>query len=479
MSVSNNLRLAFVDLETTGGTATNDRITEVGIIEVDEHGVREWSSLVNPEMPIPPFIQGLTGISDAMVADAPTFAELADEIHARLAGRTFIAHNARFDHGFLKNEFRRTGHDFRPPVLCTVRLSRKLFPGFARHNLDALAERHGLQVTERHRALGDAQLIWQFWQVIQASHDKEAIDAAVAKLISQPSMPSKLDGLQIEALPSTHGVYLFFGEGDLPLYIGKANNLRRRVLQHFSGDHLSSKELKISQQIERIDWVETCGELGALLQEAALIKKMMPAHNHQLRLNEEVCAWRLLSKNGRLQPALATTDDLFFGHDPQLYGLYISKRKATDALKAIADAHQLCHALLGLEKMRAGKACFNSQLKKCLGACAGQESMESHNTRLVAALKSQHVQAWPYDGPIGIKEGKSLHIIDCWAYLGTAVTQQEVNALLQKGQQRFDRDVYFILQKWLPKMHDQIEVLTVPYFSTAQESNSHSMASCA
>jgi DNA polymerase-3 subunit epsilon len=455
-SRSKHSRLAFVDLETTGGTATSDRITEVGIIEVDEDGVREWSSLVNPQMHIPDFIQSLTGISNAMVENAPTFAELADDIQSRLADRIFIAHNARFDHGFLKNEFKRTGHDFRPSVLCTVRLSRKLFPGFTRHNLDSIAERHRLRVTERHRALGDAQLLWQFWNVIHETHAPETIDDAVAKLISRPSLPSRLDALQIESLPATHGVYLFYGENDLPLYIGKANNLRRRVLSHFSGDHASSKELKISQQIERIEWIETAGEIGALLQEAAMVKKLMPTHNHLLRANDEVCSWRLLMKNGKLQPVLATTDDLFFGHDPHLYGLFISKRKAGEALKAIADEHLLCHGLLGLEKLRGGKACFASQLKKCLGACAGKESIDAHNERLIAALQDLHVQPWPFDGAIGIRENDAVHVVDCWAYLGTASSLQQAPRLLEKGQQRFDRDVYQILQKWLPKLGARI-----------------------
>jgi DNA polymerase-3 subunit epsilon len=449
-------RLAFVDLETTGGTATSDRITEVGIIEVDENGVREWSSLVNPQMRIPPFIQTLTGISDDMVENAPTFAELADDIRARLADRIFIAHNARFDHGFLKNEFKRTGHDFRPPVLCTVRLSRKLFPGFARHNLDSIVERHRLHVSERHRALGDARLIWQFWQKILETQPPELMDEAVAKLISRPSLPSRLDPAQIDALPSTHGVYLFYGENDMPLYIGKANNLRRRVLSHFSGDHASSKELRISQQIERLEWVQTAGEIGALLQEAALVKKLMPVHNHQLRNNEEVCSWRLLAKNGKLQPVLATTDDLFFGHDPQLYGLFISKRNATEALKSIADAHSLCHAVLGLEKVRNGKPCFASQLKKCPGACAGKEPIEAHNERLALALQDLRLQPWPYAGAIGIREDEAVHVIDCWAYLGTAASMQEAAALREKGRQRFDRDVYLILQKWLPKLGKRI-----------------------
>lgn len=449
-------RMAFVDLETTGGTATEDRITEIGIVEVDEEGVREWSSLVNPGMRIPEFIQSLTGISDAMVQNAPAFAELADEIALRLADRVFIAHNARFDYGFLKNEFKRTGHDFRPPVLCTVRLSRKLFPGFARHNLDTLAERHKLHITQRHRALGDAQLIWQFWQRLYESHTPEAIEAAVSKLVSRPTLPSRLDALQIEKLPTTHGVYLFYGENDLPLYIGKANNLRRRVLSHFSGDHVSSKEQQLTQQIERVDWIETAGEIGALLQEAMLVKRLSPTYNKQLRSNETVCAWRLLRRNGKVQPVLAHTDDLFFAHDPQLYGLYLSTRNATDALKSIADAHSLCHVTLGLEKSRGSKACFASQVGKCSGVCAGRESIESHNDRLIAALSELRVQPWPYEGAIGIRESDTVHVISGWAYVGSARSGDEILALLQKGQHRFDRDVYQILQDWLPRMEQHI-----------------------
>jgi DNA polymerase-3 subunit epsilon len=449
-------RLAFVDLETTGGAAADDRITEVGIIEVDGDGVREWSSLVNPQMHIPEFIQSLTGISNAMVQNAPTFAELADEIHARLTDRVFIAHNARFDHGFLKNEFERTGHDFRPPVLCTVRLSRKLFPGFARHNLDTIAERHRLHVTERHRALGDAQLIWQFWQKIHEAHAPELIDAAISKLISRPAPPSKFDALGIDAIPSTHGVYLFYGESDLPLYIGKANNLRQRVLTHFSGDHASSRELELRQRTQRIDCVETAGAIGALLQEAVLIKKLMPAYNQALCTDEEVCSWRLVSRNGRLQPVLAATDDLFFAHDPQLYGLFTSIRNATDALKSIADAHALCHVWLGLAKNRGGKACVASRVGKCLGACAGKESTESHNERVAAALLDLRLQSWPYDGPIGIRENGAVHVIDAWAYLGTAKSHEETAPLLEKGQHRFDIHVYQIMQQWLPKLGSRI-----------------------
>ncbi|CBW74191.1 Exonuclease family protein [Mycetohabitans rhizoxinica HKI 454] len=175
--------LAFVDLETTGGRPGLDRITEVGVIEVDRDGVRRWSTLVDPLQPIPPFVQQLTGITDAMVRGAPTFDALAAELARRLDGKLFIAHNARFDHGFLKKAFEQIGIRFDPDVLCTVRLSRALFPRESRHGLDALAQRLDLSACGRHRALADADLVWQFWQRVHALHPRPAIEAALRRLI--------------------------------------------------------------------------------------------------------------------------------------------------------------------------------------------------------------------------------------------------------------------------------------------------------
>src|SRR5574343_1157952 len=209
--------LAFVDLETTGATAGEDRITEIGIVEVDPDGsVREWQQLVNPGQPIPPFIEQLTGISNAMVADAPPFAAVADEVLRRLEGRLFIAHNARFDYGFLKNEFKRLGVEFRSTVACTVKLSRALYPEHHRHNLDSLIKRHGLHAEGRHRALADAQLIHQFWQKIHVHRSSEEIEAALKKQNARPSLPPNLDPAVIDDLPETPGVYLFHGENELP-----------------------------------------------------------------------------------------------------------------------------------------------------------------------------------------------------------------------------------------------------------------------
>ncbi len=130
----------------------------------------QWSSLVNPQKPIPAFIQNLTGITDSMVRDAPTFDELASNLFERMNGRLFIAHNAHFDHGFLRGEFKRIGLKFQPDVLCTVQLSRAVYPAEKRHGLDALVERHALVPSARHRALADADLLWQFWQHLHRAH---------------------------------------------------------------------------------------------------------------------------------------------------------------------------------------------------------------------------------------------------------------------------------------------------------------------
>jgi DNA polymerase-3 subunit epsilon len=181
--------LVFLDLETTGANPLHDRIIEIGLCEVaDGQPDREWSTLVNPEKTFSPFIEQLTGIANGMVADAPTFDEIAEDLFDRLAGKVLVAHNARFDFGFLKNEFRRQGIAFQEKTLCTVKLSRALFPEHRRHNLDALVERHALGAQNRHRALGDARLIREFVQKIRDELPAETVGRAVRSQLKQPSL---------------------------------------------------------------------------------------------------------------------------------------------------------------------------------------------------------------------------------------------------------------------------------------------------
>ena len=438
-------RLVFVDLETSGATASQDRITEIGIILVDEHGVEEWSSLVNPETRISGFIESLTGISNEMVSEAPRFCDLANRVYKMLEGRIFVAHNARFDYAFLKQSFLREGIDFSAKTLCTVKLSRRLYPGYPKHNLDTLIERHGLKVTGRHRALADAQLIHQFWEKIQATIPQESIQSAVKALLGRPSTPTHIDLTMIDGLPESPGVYLFYGENELPLYVGKSINIRQRVMSHFTADVTSAKEMSLSQQVRRIEHIRTGGEIGALLKEAALVKKLQPTHNRQLRRNNELCSIQLKDASGGLQVHVAYANELDFATTSNLYGLFKSKREALKALTEIAEEHSLCKAVIGLEKVKAGLPCFGRQLKKCRGACIGDETRLAHDARLLTGFGKLKIRTWPFDGPAYLQEGEEMLLIENWAYLGSARSEADIWKLMDGRDACFDKDTYKIL----------------------------------
>lgn len=276
--------LAIVDLETTGAHPVHDRVTEVAVIEVEGGEVKdEWSTLVNPECAIPAAIQALTGISNDMVAGAPTFGRLAGDLYERLEGRVLVAHNARFDYGFLRQEFSRAGLQFRAKTLCTVKLSRRLYPEHARHNLDSLIARHGLACRARHRALGDADAVWQFLRLAAGERGEEVLAVAARQVAKQPSLPAHLDRAIVDAIPETPGVYLFYGENGTPLYVGKSLDMRSRVLAHFADDLRSPRAMQLAREVRRVEWQRTAGKLGALLREAALVKELLPVFNRRLR----------------------------------------------------------------------------------------------------------------------------------------------------------------------------------------------------
>ena len=447
-------RWLFLDVETTGSTATRDRVTEVAWVLLDgETGeVTKESHLVNPDARIPAFIQQLTGITDDMVADAPRFSAIAPSLAAAMDGAVFVAHNARFDYGFVKNEFKRIGQSVRAPVLCSVKLSRLFFPAEKRHNLDAVMARHQLRADSRHRALTDADLIYQFWLDLQQRFGPQKVLDAAKSLISQSSWPSHLDADALDEMPDTPGVYIFYGEKRFTLYVGKSKHLRQRVLSHFSGDHAHGKELSLSMQVRQIEWHETPGEIGALLLEASLVKQLAPSHNVRLRRNKSLCAWRF-STETNAPPSLVWTQDLDAGAQDDLYGLFTSQRHAQTWLTALAETHQLCKGRLGLEKVKPKQPCFGRQLRQCKGVCVGEEAPNLHDLRLLAAMVDRKVATWPFAGPVGFVERSkdktqtAIHVVDRWCYLGTATQEGECADLLDTARPQFDPDIYKILRK--------------------------------
>lgn len=271
--------IVFVDLETTGGSLTDHRVTEIGIVEAGPRGVSRWSTLVNPQQPIPPFIQQLTGITDDMVRDAPTFDIIAPELFGRLDGKLFAAHNASFDRGFLRGEFQRAGIVFHPDVLCTVRLSRALHPEQKRHGLDALIERHALVPLARHRALADADLLWQFWRHLHGQWPIEELRRHVHRCVRRYRIAGEITEDLLDSAPASCGVYVFYDEAGSALYVGRSVRLRQRLHAHLVGERRSSREIRIADEVRQLTWRETGGELGALLAEAQWIATLRPKYN--------------------------------------------------------------------------------------------------------------------------------------------------------------------------------------------------------
>ncbi|MBK6637430.1 MAG: hypothetical protein IPG34_06925 [Rhodocyclaceae bacterium] len=253
-----------------------ERVTEIGIIRVGPEGLREWSTLVNPQVRISPFIEQLTGISNPMVAQAPLFAQIAPQVREQLAGHLFIAHNARFDYGFLRSEFARLGECFRARVLCTVKLSRALYPQHHRHNLDSLIERHDLNVSDRHRALGDARLIHQFWSAHAGSATlAETLAEAVDAQCAHTMLPARLDATLPDDLPEGRGVYVFYDSTGTAIHFGRAKALRTRVLGYFSQRKPpTAAKLAVAAQAARIECFPVADEGEAIRLELSLRKRL-------------------------------------------------------------------------------------------------------------------------------------------------------------------------------------------------------------
>jgi len=253
-----------------------------------------------------------------------------------------------------------------------------------------------------------------------------------------------LDASSLSALPRSPGVYIFKGEGKLPIYIGKSIDIRSRVLAHLR----TEEEAEMLAQSRRVEFIETAGEIGALLLESHLIKTQHPLYNIRLRRQRNLCSIQLTEQAGAWIPEVVTGQDLGLGRVEGLYGLFGSRHAAQNKLRELADLHNLCQGLLGLEKISA-RGCFGLQVKTCLGACVGHEPRVQHDQRLLNALMDLKVHAWPFVGPIDMVEESQgwvqRHRLQDWRYLGTWCSKS--GQLPMSVQQSFDLDTYKILVK--------------------------------
>lgn len=390
---------AVIDLETTGGSANRDKITEIAVVVHDgTTRVREFSTLINPERPIPHYITDITGISDDMVADAPRFYEVAREIVEMTEDCIFVAHNVNFDYSFLREEFKRLGFTYEREKLCTVRSSRKLIPGLPSYSLGKLCYSLGIQLRDRHRAMGDAAATVILLERLLEINPNLA-DLAIAPNGSSKSRPAKdpyaglpahLDRKNLNALPSEPGVFFFHDVAGNPLFADQTSNIRKAVMKKLkgmeqvappeNGGPSGPPEIGLNQVCE-ITWELTGSELLAMLRYNDALKRQSITLTRSLRKPKyRVGVFPYHDQRDFLRLHIVK---LKAGND--VLAEFPTEDDARAALTGRMRKYELCATLLGLES--GGGACSRQAKGDCRGACIGLESAEEHNQRLETALQ--------------------------------------------------------------------------------------------
>jgi DNA polymerase-3 subunit epsilon len=370
---------AIVDIETTGGRPRRDRITEIGIVLHNGKTILDtYETLINPECYIPAGITNLTGITQEMVADAPLFHEVARQIVELTQGAVFVAHNARFDYGFLRHEFSRLGYTFSRRQLCTVRLCRKVFPGLKSYSLENLIRTFEIPVDARHRALADARATAVLLERALAKEEsKEDVKLLVNMGIKETRLPQGIKLSQIENLPEACGVYYFHDSDGQVVYVGKSINIRKRIADHFADQTHKGRE--IQRQVADISYEETGSELIALLLESEEIKRLNPRINRAQRSRKFPWAVHAYT-NDRGYLCFDVIRNNQANRDKyDLVSEFPSLSRAKGRLDHVRQRFELCSSFTNLFPSKT--ACFHYHLKQCRGACAGQESVADYNER--------------------------------------------------------------------------------------------------
>ena len=436
--------LAFVDVETTGLSPTTNRIAEIGVVTVDGDRIQQWTTFLRTPCRRE---SGLRDTQSHRQEDAPAFRDIAADLSQRLSGRLMVAHNARFDYAFLSAEFGRVGVAFNADVLCSVMLSRKLYPHFSHHNLDSLIESHGLQARERHRALPDADLLWQWWQAIRRQVPGNVLDCAVGNLLAGPVLPPCLNSSLVDQLPESPGAYVFHGHDDVPLIVGAASNVKLHVLNYFRLGRASSKALEYAHRVTNITWRATRGVLGAQLHAASLAGDLFASAK---RKSGNAFTWRL-SPSVVPCVTIVPLPERRIAPTAESFGLFPSERKASNALKRLATTHRLCHWLLGVFASEDG-GCLACPADQSRSACVRTIDRKKQLVRVFAALAPLRHLAWPHEGPIGIRERSEIHVVDHWQFLGTARNEGDVHDLLERRSEGFDKRLYLLLHRTLSRL---------------------------
>lgn len=378
-------RFAIVDVETTGGRASRDKITEIGIVLYDGQEIIDtYQSLLNPQTYIPAGIVQLTGITQDMVKDAPLFHEVARDIVEFTEGAIFVAHNVRFDYGFLREEFKRLGYTYSRKQLCTVRMSRKAFPGLPSYSLENLIRHFEIPTDARHRALADAMATTTLLErILDREQNKEEIRTMVNMGIKESRLPKGISLKQIHNLPESCGVYYFHNKAGDVVYVGKSINIKKRIAEHFADQ--TDKGRRLQEHVADISFEETGSELVALLLESHEIKRLRPPINRAQRRTKFPFAIHTYLNPEGFRCFDVIRNNAKNREQYQVISEYPSMSSAKGRLNFLVKDMELCARFCHL--FPGSGPCFHYHLKQCRGACAEQEAVEVYNERADAAME--------------------------------------------------------------------------------------------
>lgn len=376
-----DVKFAVVDIETTGNGIKGNRITEICVIILkDGEVINEFTSLVNPSQSIPLYIESLTGINDEMVSNAPQFSEIAEEVMKITADCIFVAHNVNFDYNILRAEFAEIGMDFKRKRLCTVRLTKKLIPGLFSYSLGNICTSINIPIYDRHRAKGDCEAtVILLKRCISLDEEFKVITEFLNRKTGAEYLPPHFKNSDFEKLPKATGVYFFRDKDGIPLYIGKAKNIKTRIKSHFQ--ERTNRKYSLMQETHSIDYELTGSEFLALLREAELILKFYPKYNKaQKKVNKPYTLTSYHNQKGIEVFALHKNKIA-----PVSWMKFYTREEAIKFLENLCTEFKLCPKYCGLQ---AGVSeCDHYKIKECSGACKKEISTEEYNSRVAKAVE--------------------------------------------------------------------------------------------
>jgi DNA polymerase-3 subunit epsilon len=374
---------AIVDIETTGSYAANNGITELAIVLHDGNKIIErFETLIDPQSPIPQFVQVLTGIRPDMLVGAPLFSDVAQRVHDMLKDAVFVAHHVNFDYSFIKYHLESCGFELDVKRLCTVRLSRKVFPGLAGYSLGKLCRDLEIPILNRHRAGGDADATVILFEKILKQDSQGAIGHMLHGKSREQYLPPNLPSEQVASIPYTPGVYYFHDQKGKVIYVGKAKNLRSRVCSHFSNNSTGLRKQEFLRNIYSVSWQDCGTELMAFLFECVEIRRLWPAYNRSLKRFEQTFGLYVYEdQSGYLRLTIEKKKQ-----NLTAYYSFNSLSEGWQILRKLVSQFELCPKLCFIQK--GNEACSGLADKTCHGACIQSESADDYNRRLRTALRS-------------------------------------------------------------------------------------------